>query len=699
MHSTHSKKLLIPIIALTVATLACSALAPATPQPAATLNALYTAAAETLAGMSTQAVVTQFSPTATLSFPTASPIVVNTFTSVPPVSPAPVSRCDAAAFVSDVTYPDGSNISLGSTFTKIWRLKNTGTCTWSTSYAFVYVGGERFGAPAAVSIPTNVGPGQTVDLAVNLTAPNQSGHYRGDWKLRNSSNVLFGIGTEAAANFFVDINVTGYAVTGYDFIDNLNYCDDASWQNASRDLPCPGSDGDNRGFVIGLDSPKLEDGKSHGRALLTFPEKSSDGFISGKFEPVKIESGDRFQALIGCEYKANDCDVIFRLQYQVGSGGIRTLGQWREVYEGQYYPLNIDLSTLSGEKVKFILTVFANGSSHEDHALWIDPRITRHSSKPPTPTPTRTKTPSPTAPTVTTQAVTNITTTAATGNGNITALGIPNPTQHGVVWGTSLNPTLDNNKTTDGAVSAMGAFTSSMTGLTPGTLYHVRAYATNAVGTVYGEDVVFTATAYQLPSVTTAAVTNITTTTATGNGNVTALGVPNPTQHGVVWSTFVNPAIDDPADNKTTDGAVSATGAFTSSMTGLTPGTLYHVRAYATNAAGTVYGTDVTFTAHQLPTVTTQDVTNIMSTTATGNGTVTAPGVPDPIEYGIVWSTSADPDITDNKITSSDLNAAGAFTASITGLEANTPYYVRAYATNEAGTVYGEQVTFTTAGP
>lgn len=434
MQSIRSKKLLIPILALAAAVLACNGpFAAATPQPAATLNALYTAAAQTLAGMSTQAVSTQFTPTATLSFPTTSPIVVNTYTSVPPLSPAPVTLCDAAAFVSDVTYPDGTNVSLGGTFTKIWRLKNIGTCTWTTSYALVYVSGERFSAPAAVAMPTSVGPGQTVDLAVNLTAPNQSGHFRGFWKLRNASNVLFGIGSNAASNFFVDVNVTGYAVTGYDFIANLNYCGDAEWSNSTRDLPCPGSDGDRKGFVIALDAPKLEDGKSRGKGLLTFPENKSDGFISGKFEPVKIESGDRFQALIGCEYKANDCNVIFRLQYQVAGGGIRTLGQWHEVYEGQFYPITIDLSTLSGEKVRFILTVFANGSSHEDHALWIDPRITRYSSKPPTATftpvtPTITQTPTATATGSPTATFTPTPTATPTGSPTETPTIIPTPT-------------------------------------------------------------------------------------------------------------------------------------------------------------------------------------------------------------------------------------------------------------------------------
>src|ERR1043165_7998784 len=135
MHSTYFKKILIPALAL-ITILACSPFAAATPQPAATLNALYTAAAQTLEGMSTQAAIaTQLSatPTLSLSNATASPITVNSFPSFPPLSPVPVSRCDSAAFVSDVTYPDASNVPLGGAFTKIWRLQNTGTCTWNTS--------------------------------------------------------------------------------------------------------------------------------------------------------------------------------------------------------------------------------------------------------------------------------------------------------------------------------------------------------------------------------------------------------------------------------------------------------------------------------------------------------------------------------------------------------------------------------------
>jgi hypothetical protein len=138
----------------------------------------------------------------------------------------------------------------------------------------------------------------------------------------------------------------------------------------------------------------MEDGVSHGSGLLTYPNKSGSGLITGKYPNFTVKSGDQFQALIGCQNKANDCNVLFRLQYQIGNGDIQTLGQWVEVFEGQYYPVNVDLSFLRGEKVKFILTVHANGTSHDDFALWVNPRITRQSAD--LPTATLTSTPSPT---------------------------------------------------------------------------------------------------------------------------------------------------------------------------------------------------------------------------------------------------------------------------------------------------------------
>ena len=79
-----------------------------------------------------------------------------------------------------------------------------------------------------------------------------------------------------------------------------------------------------------------------------------------------------------------------------------------------------------------------------------------------------------------------------------------------------------------------------MNGLTANTTYHVRAYATNTAGTVYGGEVTFTTSAVA-PTVTTQAVTAITADRATGNGNITCLGVPAPTAHGVCWNTAGSP--------------------------------------------------------------------------------------------------------------------------------------------------------------
>ena len=115
-----------------------------------------------------------------------------------------------------MTIPDGTALTPGEVFTKTWRLKNAGTCTWSTGYAAVFDRNNLMGAQSVVALPKTVAPGETVDISVQMTAPNTPGDYRSDWMLRNESGVVFGLGSGADKSFYVDIEVTAgiFAVTG-----------------------------------------------------------------------------------------------------------------------------------------------------------------------------------------------------------------------------------------------------------------------------------------------------------------------------------------------------------------------------------------------------------------------------------------------------------------------------------------------------
>jgi len=105
----------------------------------------------------------------------------------------------------DVTVPDGSTFAPGETFTKTWRLKNRGTCSWSPDYFLVFYGGDQMGGTTAVRLLANVGPGQTVDVSIPLTAPASTGHYTGYWMLRNPAGIMFGSGDKAEKAMYVDI--------------------------------------------------------------------------------------------------------------------------------------------------------------------------------------------------------------------------------------------------------------------------------------------------------------------------------------------------------------------------------------------------------------------------------------------------------------------------------------------------------------
>ncbi|MFM8513829.1 MAG: FISUMP domain-containing protein, partial [Bacteroidota bacterium] len=203
------------------------------------------------------------------------------------------------------------------------------------------------------------------------------------------------------------------------------------------------------------------------------------------------------------------------------------------------------------------------------------------------------------APTISTTTASSVTLTGATTGGNVSSDGGSAVTARGVAYATAQNPTTSNSTTSNG--TGAGVFTSTLSGLTSSTVYYVRAYATNSVGTGYGNQVIFTTTFITLPSVITTTASSVTTTGAITGGNVNSDGGASVTARGVAYGTAQTPTISGTITNNGT-----GTGLFTSSLTGLTASTIYFVRAYATNSVGTAYGNEVSFTTTSitLPSVT-----------------------------------------------------------------------------------------------
>ncbi len=160
-------------------------------------------------------------PTATPVFEAGGPSVC--CPCVPPRPPHQPGRCyDKAAFVIDVTVPDGSEFPPGSAFDKTWRLRNTGTCTWNTGYQLAFVGGSQLGAPSAVNVPHEVAPNSTVDITVSMVAPQTQGKYRSNWQMRNPDcGNLFGPIVYALVNVRAEGGDNLPVITRFEVVPNI----------------------------------------------------------------------------------------------------------------------------------------------------------------------------------------------------------------------------------------------------------------------------------------------------------------------------------------------------------------------------------------------------------------------------------------------------------------------------------------------
>jgi hypothetical protein len=361
---------------------------------------VYTQAAQSVAATLTQAAVgtpvgastptgAPVNPSATYP-PTNTPLPSLTplpsTTPVPPTATTVPTPCDRAEFVDDITIDDNTEIPAGTTFVKTWRLRNTGSCTWTSSYALIFYSGEAMSGPAASPLTSaSVPPGSTIDISVTLIAPLTPGTYRGDWRLRNAAGATFGIGALANQSFWVQIRsvtprtptptvtATPAVTVAFDFISRGP---EAQWRNATTTIPWGDPPNDTPGVAVNVENVRMEDNTSYPRLLATYPQRITDGMIVGLYPSYTIQANDHFRARVGLRDDCDDGRVRFQVRYIEG-GSTVLISEWVEACNDTLTSIDINLAALAGHTVQFELAVLADGPSDNDISLWVAPRIER----------------------------------------------------------------------------------------------------------------------------------------------------------------------------------------------------------------------------------------------------------------------------------------------------------------------------------
>jgi hypothetical protein len=375
-------KIILIIIALGTAMMACSLLTPDQGNPDTPTGS--TAVAQTLAAQMTEiannVTNTPQSPTATPTatevrpsatpYPTYTPYPSPTKTPRPSATPVP---CNRASFITDLTVHDGSLFPPNMEFSKDWRLKNTGSCDWTANYELVFYSGDKMDGASVTKLNQRVEPGETVDLSVDLTAPSDTGKYLGYWMLRTTGGSLFGLGANAKNPFWVEIKVidpgSGYV---YGFAENI--CD-AGWKENNVPLPCQGVVGAEENAVRLSDTIAMENGVTEDE-LGIWMSLGKNIKIIGTYPGLDIQTGDHFLARIGCYDDSENCHARFELSYKIsGSDTVTQLGSWEEDYDGSTTLVDVDLSSLDGENVKFILTTTSLTNASTTEVFWFMPQV------------------------------------------------------------------------------------------------------------------------------------------------------------------------------------------------------------------------------------------------------------------------------------------------------------------------------------
>lgn len=376
------KRFLIPLLILMLVSVlaSCNLPSKATPTVAGP-DALMTVAAKTVAAMqtlgssSTQIPSSTQSPQKTVA-PPSKTIAPPDLTQQALQTAATTVPCDQAAYVRDVNIPDGTIFMPGTSFTKTWEIKNTGTCDWDGTYSVVFgnegdIMGGSLSSPVVAS--GTVAPGDTVRISVNLVAPANTGDFKGYWKLRNPSGSIF-FGNDKG--IWVAIKVVSYndkfALVG-------NTCN-ALWRNSTGTdagaLPCPGKEGSSQGYVYTTNEPKFYTRGDNEASIVAAPQQVNDGMIVGEFPPVLVPSNARFLSFAGCGEKMDKCNADVSITTQVAGGQENVLKEWNQVPQ-EFNMISLDLAAanLTGQNVVFRIYIRANGSPTQDKIVLLGPFI------------------------------------------------------------------------------------------------------------------------------------------------------------------------------------------------------------------------------------------------------------------------------------------------------------------------------------
>ena len=263
-----------------------------------------------------------------------------------------------------------------------------------------------------INLPRKVAPNETIDISIDLVAPAIPSKYKGVWLFEdNTTGRRFGLGKSSTGQIWVQVKVISAPTSTpaplpeptqtiiatnsqllsifplrtqvYDFASQI--CS-AQWQSNIGAEPCTGSGGEAQGAIAFVTQPALEDGIILNNPAILINPTSQNGFVRGTYPEYLVQPGDHFQAIASCEVNATSCSALFRVSYQDSSNAIVDLWAVGEFYDQKYTKIDIDLGSLAGKKVKFILDVTPLNTDPNNRVFWASPGIYRES--PPTSTPT-----------------------------------------------------------------------------------------------------------------------------------------------------------------------------------------------------------------------------------------------------------------------------------------------------------------------